>query len=328
VIPPGLRWLGRWGISIGSLGVGLAVLFVFRRGLPHVGWIVGYLVLLWLLVVVLTELRTPLEERRQRLVIGAAEYTIQTLQHNLLLFVLPAYYASATLGSANVLFPAGVALGALVTAVDPWYRLMVLLRPWANHLLLGWCMFVGLNVALPLVGVPPILALTGSGAMAALALVPALRRHARAGWPTAAFRAAGAAVLVVTLVWIGRAAVPPAPLFLARAVAARDVMELEPVEEVHGAIAAPTLGEWGGLVAYTAVYAPAGLRQPIEHVWWRNGEVVARIPLSPVHGGRKEGFRTYSRRTEWPPPVAGRYTVDVMTGSGQLIGRLRFQVTS
>jgi Protein of unknown function (DUF2914) len=45
-----------------------------------------------------------------------------------------------------------------------------------------------------------------------------------------------------------------------------------------------------------------------------------------VVGGRAEGFRTFSRRREWPPPVEGRYRVDVMTASGQLIGRLRFRV--
>ena len=49
----------------------------------------------------------------------AADYTIQTLYHNLLLFVLPAYYAAATLDSRNVVFPALVAAGALVTAIDP-----------------------------------------------------------------------------------------------------------------------------------------------------------------------------------------------------------------
>ena len=114
-----MRWLRRWGISIASLALGVAILFVFRRGLPHVGWIVGYLLLLWLVFAVLAELRAPLEERRQGLLVGAAEYTIQTLYHNLLLFVLPAYWASATLASPNGPFVAGVAAGALVTAVDP-----------------------------------------------------------------------------------------------------------------------------------------------------------------------------------------------------------------
>jgi hypothetical protein len=86
--------------------------------------------------------------------------------------------------------------------------------------------------------------------------------------------------------------------------------------------------EWTELAAYTAVYAPAGVRQPIAHVWWRDGGRLARVALpTPVMGGRREGFRTFSRFTDLKPPVAGRYRVDVVTASGQLIGRLRFTVT-
>ena len=69
--------------------------------------------------------------------VGATEYAIQTLYHNLLLFVLPAYYASATLDSANAVFLAGVGAGALVTAVDPWYRRVIRPRPWVSHALFG-----------------------------------------------------------------------------------------------------------------------------------------------------------------------------------------------
>ncbi|HEY4909114.1 MAG TPA: DUF5924 family protein [Methylomirabilota bacterium] len=116
---PFLRWVKRWGISVLSLSLGLATLFVFRRGLPHVGWIVGYLLLLWLLIVVVAELRAPLESKRQRLVVDAVDYVIQSLYHGLLLFVLPAYWASATLDSVNVVFLVGVVAGALITAIDP-----------------------------------------------------------------------------------------------------------------------------------------------------------------------------------------------------------------
>ena len=109
---PVLGWVRRWGVSIASLAMGLATLFVFRRGLPHLGWIVGYLLLLWLIVAVLAQARAPLETRGQSFMVSAAEYTIQTLYHNLLLFVLPAYWASATLTSPNALFLAGIAAGA------------------------------------------------------------------------------------------------------------------------------------------------------------------------------------------------------------------------
>jgi hypothetical protein len=101
---------------------------------------------------------------------------------------------------------------------------------------------------------------------------------------------------------------------------------LEPVEPVESPIPAETVVGWGGIAAYTAVYAPAGLRQPIEHVWWKDGQLLGRVPLSPLRGGRKEGFRTYSRKIDLKPPYEGRYRVDVMTVSGQLIGRLRFTI--
>ena len=326
---PLVGWLGGWPISIISLGLGLAALLVFRRGLPHVGWIVGYLLLLWLLFVLITQLRAPLLERGQRLVLTAAHYTIQTLYHNLLLFVLPAYYAAATLDSPNVVFPVLVAAGSLVTAIDPLYRRLVHRRPWLDHALLGFSIFAALNVALPLVGAQPILALLGSALVAALALAPAFRRDVAFGWLRAHALALAVAVLALALVWFGRGLVPPAPLFLARAVAARGVAELEPVEPVeHGVVAAATLLEWGELAAYTAVYAPAGVRQPIAHVWWRDGERLARVALpTPVMGGRRQGFRTFSRFTDLKSPVAGRYRVDVVTASGQLIGRLRFTVS-
>ncbi|MBI2529043.1 MAG: DUF2914 domain-containing protein [Candidatus Rokubacteria bacterium] len=324
VIP---SWLGRWGASVASLLLGLATLFVFRRGLPHVGWIVGYLILLWLIVAVVAEVQAPVGTRGRRLALQAAEYTIQTLYHNLLLFVLPAYYASATLTSVNALFLAGVAAAALVTAVDPWYRALVPPRRWLKTALLGFSVFAALNVALPLVSVRPIIALEGGAALAALSLSPTLRRPGAARWRRAYLRAAALALVAALAVWLGRGLVPPAPLFLARAAVAREVSRLEPVDEARGAVRAATVVGWGGLVAYTAVHAPVGLSQAIEHVWRRDGRVLARIRLSPVQGGRAEGFRTWSRRTDLTPPLAGRYAVDVMTASGQLIGRLRFTVT-
>jgi hypothetical protein len=292
-----------------------------------VGWIVGYLLLLWCLFAVFTELRAALEARGRRIVVDAGDYVILSLCHNLLLFVLPAYYASATLTSVNAVFPAAVAVLALVTAVDPVYRRLLHPRPWCRHLLLAFSTFAALNVALPLVGIRPILALEGSAALAVLALAPALRQGSTTRWLEAVARIALMACLAMVIVWFGRAAVPPAPLFLAQSVAARTVTDLSPVDVITGSVPARTVAEWGTLAAYTAVYAPGGLRQAIEHVWSRNGVRFARIPLSPVRGGRAEGFRTYSITRNLPPPLAGRYTVDVVTASGQLIGRLRFTVT-
>src|SRR6185436_3755901 len=103
-LTPFLQWVRRWGISFASLVSGLLALFVFRRELPHVGWIVGYLLILWVLFAIVTHVRQGLEERGHRFVVTAADYTIQTLYHGVLLFLLPAYWASATLTSVNAVF--------------------------------------------------------------------------------------------------------------------------------------------------------------------------------------------------------------------------------
>ena len=242
------RWVRRWGVSIASLVMGLATLFVFRRGLPHLGWIVGYLLLLWLIVAVLAQARAPLETRGRGFVVSAAEYTIQTLYHNLLLFVLPAYWASVTLDSLNVLFLVGVAAGALVTAVDPLYGALAREHRWIQHTFLGFSMFAALNVGLPLVGVRPFVALLGSAALAGLALTPALRRDVT-GWARAYGLAVAVAVIAVGLVWVGRALVPPAPLFLTEKTVARDVENLAPVEPMSGVVRAETVAGWGGGLA-------------------------------------------------------------------------------
>jgi hypothetical protein len=81
-----------------------------------------------------------------------------------------------------------------------------------------------------------------------------------------------------------------------------------------------------GLTAFTAIYAPAGLRQPVAHVWKHNGRVTDVVSLAAVAGGRREGYRTWSRKTAFPANPRGRWTVDVVTTSGQLIGRLSFRV--
>ena len=322
-----LRWAEKWGVSIASLAGGLLALFVFRRGLPHVGWIVGYLILLWLLFTLLTRLRQGLEARGRTLVITAADYTIQTLTHGLLLFILPGYYASATLTSVNVWFFLLLVAMALLTTIDVWYRVVVLPYAWARHAMFATSFFAALNVALPLVGVSPLLALMGSGVLSTVSLAPVFRHEGVKSWSGAWMRTGLLSALALALLWWVRVAIPPAPLHLAHVTVARIVERLEPVDPVRGEISAEVLREWGGLAAYTAVYAPAGLKQPIVHVWKTKGRSVTTIPLSPIRGGRSGGFRTYSRKSDFAGNVVGSWEVDAMTSSGQLIGRLRFTIT-
>jgi hypothetical protein len=290
-----------------------------------VGWIIGYVVVLWLLFAVLSQVRGALLDRGRHLVVAAGDYTIQTLYHGLLLFVLPGYLASTTFDGVTVIFFAVLVVAALLTTVDPWYRAVVHPRPWLGLAFFGFSLFAGLNVALPLVGVAPAAAVVLSAALAAIGLTPTFFERAGRWW-LAAGRAGAVAVLAVGAAWLARPAVPPAPVSLVHPTLARGVADLTPIDPV-ARVTAGELREWGGLVAFTPVAAPAALRQPIEHRWRHEGRVVSTVQLAtPVQGGRPGGFRTYSRKTDFPPNVYGRWTVDVVTASGQLIGRLRFRV--
>ena len=321
-------WIAEWGVSFASLTGGVLTLFVFRRGLPNVAWIVGYLLLLWLVFAVLVELRQPLAEsgrRAGRLVVTAADYTIQTLYHGLLLFVLPAYYASATLTSLNVVFLVVLVLLAILATFDPWYRALVHPRPWLGYVFFVISIFAALNVALPLVGLAPILALMASAFVASLAITPVVRRAGGRTWRAALRVTVALGVVAAALAAVGRAWIPPAPLFMARAALVWDLPDLDAIEALPTTLSVADVKE-RGLVAYTAIYAPAGLRQSVSHVWRHRGRVIQVVSLAPVLGGRREGYRTYSRKTSFPDDAEGRWSVDVVTASGQLIGRLRFQI--
>ena len=322
-------WVGvlqRWGISVLSLTSGALTLLIFRRGIEYFPLFIGYLLLLWLVGVVFAEARKARAARGPKLVWRAVDYTVQTLFHGLLLFLLPVYYASTTLTSRDAAFLALLAAAALLTTMDPWYQAVILRAPRFEIALFGLGLLASLNLAFPLVGIEPTWGLLGSGAGSMLALLPVFRRPADASWRSASWRAGLCAVVVLALLWPLRGWIPPVPLRLTRATFARDVNGLQPVQPVRSVTAAEVL-DWGSLMVFTSVSAPAGLREPIFHVWRKGDTVLERIPLSPVQGGVPGGFRTYSRKADLGGDPAGSWTVDVVTAHQQLIGRVHLTVT-
>jgi len=322
-----VRWATRWGLSLLSLLSGIATLVIFRRGTEHFPWILGNLLLLWVGGVVFAQLRQALKARNRPIMRVAVDFTLQSLHHELLLFLLPIYYASTTLSSRNLWFFALHLTATLFTGIDPWYRAMVLRQsPWVGHLLFGFGLFASLNVGLPLIRVRSGWALLLSAILSVLAVIPAFRRGFHLSWRNAILVATLLGFLAATIIWSVRSWIPPAPLYLSGATFARSVEGLQPVEPVH-MVSVAGLQAWGGLACFTAISAPAGLREQIYHVWWKDGTPVTRIALSPIRGGRPGGYRTFSKRSDLGADLAGRWRVDVLTAEGQLIGRVRLAVT-
>lgn len=82
------------------------------------------------------------------------------------------------------------------------------------------------------------------------------------------------------------------------------------------------------LYAYTAIFSPTALNTSVYHEWQyydaASGAWITRgrIPLAVV-GGRDGGYRTFSIESAITP---GSWRVNVVTPSGQVIGRLKFEV--
>ena len=79
---------------------------------------------------------------------------------------------------------------------------------------------------------------------------------------------------------------------------------------------------------YSAIFSPADFQTTIIHEWQRYDDVhhrwvtISEIPLQAI-GGRDGGYRTYSKKSS---VQSGAWRVNVKTTSGQVIGRLRFDV--
>ncbi|MEK7552215.1 MAG: DUF2914 domain-containing protein [Patescibacteria group bacterium] len=79
---------------------------------------------------------------------------------------------------------------------------------------------------------------------------------------------------------------------------------------------------------FSSVFAPAELNMDIVHEWqYKDGETKKWKTLNsvyfPVMGGRPEGYRGYSVKTNITP---GEWRVNVKTPKGQTIGRVSFSV--
>ena len=132
---------------------------------------------------------------------------------------------------------------------------------------------------------------------------------------------------------------PPLPLVLTAAGVYHDVkrdgadfqvsVEDEPPEweALFGTHAILHLQPGAKLFLYNAVFAPRGLRTPIVHDWqwlspgkgWQSQQRV-RVEIA---GGREDGFRFYTTKSVLKP---GQWQVNILTGDGRSVGRVRFAV--
>ena len=253
-------------------------------------------------------------------------YATQMIHQESLFFVLPFFFITTTWNSCQALFTGLLGIAALLSIIDPLYYRWLAPKRWLFLAYHSLALFAVLLTALPIIfqlTTPQSyqLALAASAVLSfpSLFAIITVQRWWR-----------GLLLVGLTLVlaaggWLARVWVPPATLWLTEVAV---TIQLDNKNRAPGQslklISVDQLRS-EGLYAYTAINAPRGLSERIYHVWRHNGREIERIALD-IQGGRKEGYRAWTHKQNFPGEPAGNLQVQVLTEAGQMIGVLRFKV--
>ncbi|MBJ7548844.1 DUF2914 domain-containing protein [Pseudomonas sp. OA3] len=255
-------------------------------------------------------------------------YGTQMIHQESLFFVLPFFFITTTWNSGQLLFSGLLAIAALASITDPIYYRWLAPRRWLLLIFHSLALFAVMLTALPIIfhlSTPQsyrIALLIAT--LLALPSLPGLIGFT--GWRRIVLLAA-LPLAMASAGWVARAWVPPATLWLTEvAISDRFDGEQRTPGESLQQISPKQLRD-DGLYAYTSINAPRGLNERIYHVWQHNGREVDRIALD-INGGRKEGYRAWTHKLNFPASPEGRWQVRVVTEAGQMIGVLRFDVVA
>jgi hypothetical protein len=255
---------------------------------------------------------------------GVLRYATQMIHQESLFFVLPFFFVTTAWNSAQAAFSGLLFAAALVAIIDPVYYRWLAARRWTYLAYHTLTLFAVLLVALPIIfrlTTPESyrLALAAAVLLSAPSLVRAVPFAGWRRWGALA----GLTLALATLGWFARLSVPPATLWLTEVAVTETLSERAP----GASLAVVKVGQLqtNGLFAYTAIRAPRGLDERIQHVWLHDGRIVDRIALD-IHGGREAGYRAWTHKQNFPEHPSGRWQVQVVTEAGQMIGILRFRV--
>lgn len=316
-----------WLLPLASFVAGAASYFMVRRGegLARTIAIIALLGWPWLLIQGPLH-RWLLKRFNSRWTPYALQMVTQSLQQEVLFFALPFIIGATQRDWGQWLFTSLACFAALVSTLDPVYEKRIAKRPALGLLFHAYCSFVCALVVIPIAfkvqlenALPLALAITGAWLVLGLPRV-----WSDLSTPRARAMGLSALVLVPFLLWLLRAHVPPAGLSVTEARISQSIDGLDPGSAVTRF--SPSALKGSGAVAFVAIRAPMGLEQTVVFQWVQNGELLDRIPAE-IHGGGKTGWRTWSRKRNFPEDPRGDWRVDLETPDGQLIQRLEFTVS-
>ncbi|MFR0673946.1 DUF5924 family protein [Enterobacterales bacterium AW_CKDN230030176-1A_HGKHYDSX7] len=313
-------------IALGGFLSGIGSFILVDRQASLASWIAVVMLVSWVwLMLENTLTRLFARAFKREIPQPLLRYATQMIHQESLFFVLPFFFVTTTWNSGQLVFTGLLAAAGLVSIIDPLYYKWLAPRRWLFMALHTLTLFAALLTALPII----LHLTTAESFKLALGIAMLLSFPSLASsFPITGWRRA-LAVLGLTLAvgaggWLLRSWVPPATLWMTEVAVSTQVQGREPGDSLKEVNVDQLRSN--GLYAYTAINAPRGLDERIYHVWQFNGQEVDRIALD-IHGGRKEGYRAWTHKQNFPPDPTGRWQVRVLTEDGQVIGVLRFKVT-
>ncbi len=315
----GLLW---WCHSLYALALGIGFMWLGSRHHEFLRIAGFHILFIWTTSLLLA--RASVTERAAttwwRWARLAINYVNKNFYQQILFFILPIYYASATGWSSNMVFVGLLAVSAVLSTLDVVYDRHLSARPLLSAAFFAFNLFACVNLALPVLwSISNAASLRVATVTAVVAFVTIARRPSELARKATWIRALGGAFVVLVSVDLAKPLIPPAPLRLANTafglgIDCRSLQIAEPLDHLSPG--------WSGRVyAVTGLVAPLGLKDHVLLRWYRNDRHVWSSVGHDITGGRREGFLlwTSTRIADTSPGTSLR--LDVVTDSGQLIGR-------
>jgi hypothetical protein len=317
-----------------ALGLGVFVVLFAQKGFAHARWLMASLGAVWLLMVLFFRFfgtgaraqRFATADTRARATFYVMTYVMKNLYQGMLFFLLPFYWKSATPAAPNMGFVVVLGICAVLSTLDLVFDNFLMRSKVIASVFYSLTLFSCMNLVLPAVvpEVRTIVSIMTAGAVTAIAFILIHLPLAALKNRLTALTLAGAVLAAAGCAWLARTVIPPVPMHMPRAtVAARPPIGDKP--SVHqGWLRA---SDFVRLYAETDVVAPGGLGDSLLHVWRRNGQVVSPEETSHVPGPERTArLRSELDKAKVVGNLAGKWSVDVETRDGQLVGRVVFTV--
>jgi hypothetical protein len=314
-----------WFHSTYALFFGIGVMWLGKKNFHYIRVAIVQIIFIWISSLAVPSLLTHKQinfkwKHRLRLLIN---YFNRNFYQQILFFVIPIYYMSTTLDSANVFFILFVAVSAVLSTMDIIYDRYISVKGIIMSLFFAFNLFVCINVMLPFLwSVRNIYAIRISGLFAFLGFATFCLQLTTLKPAKKTFIIAASALLIFLISEVGRPFIPPAPLRIEKTQFGKEIIRKD--SQLISPLQYLPAGNFKIYVLNT-IKAPLGHRETVRHHWYLNGEKIYSSPSFRIIGLGGKGFRFWTYFTLKQVPLGAVLRVDLQTEAGQLIGRARLR---